>query len=56
MQVLVEPSVKQYYLGEEAIDPKLKPGEDPYANCKRKDLYDELNEPHEGGDEMGTLL
>ena len=25
-------------------------------NCKWKDLYDELNEPHEGGDKMGTLL
>ena len=46
-QVLLEPSVKQYYFGEEAVFPGVML-KDRYPNCTWKDLYNHLNDPYEG--------
>ena len=55
---MIEPSVKQFYLGEEAIYPEaiLKPGQDRYPNCTWKDLYNELNDPYEGMHKTGIQI
>ncbi len=57
LQVLNEPSVQAYYLGEERIvilngTDKLqwwpKKAQIPLPNCTWKDLYDQFNKPYEG--------
>ncbi len=56
-QVLMEPSLKTFYLGEERAlkledrasgIPEFWPQQLPIPNCSWKDYYNELNQPFEG--------
>ena len=51
--LIIEPAVKQFYFGEEAVKSRLKPGQLPFPKSTWKDLYNQLNDEYEGASSLG---